>query len=121
VELFGEAKPHPKGKRQNVFGHEDTLKVAPKGVDKTHKDIDLLKLRTWSVEAKFTDAEVLDPDFLEHLRRVMVVMEPFVNCLNDMMTIIDNDEDEDENENENENENEVNDNDEVNGDDDDND
>ncbi|KDQ09205.1 hypothetical protein BOTBODRAFT_117451 [Botryobasidium botryosum FD-172 SS1] len=93
VELFGEAKPHPKGKRQNIFGHEDALKVAPKGVDKTHKDIDLLKLRTWVVETKFTDAEVLDPNFLDHLRRVMVIMEPFVNCLNDMMTIIDDDED----------------------------
>ena len=47
--LFGVAKPHPKGKRQNVFGHEDALKVAPKGVEKGHKDIDLLKLRTVAV------------------------------------------------------------------------
>ena len=37
VELFGEPKPHPKGERQNVFGHEDELKVAPKGVTKDHK------------------------------------------------------------------------------------
>jgi hypothetical protein len=32
-----------------VFGHEDALKVAPKGVDKGHKDIDLLKLRSVAV------------------------------------------------------------------------
>ena len=37
VELFGKGEPHSKGKRQNVFGAEDELKVAPKGVDKTHK------------------------------------------------------------------------------------
>lgn len=37
VELFGEAKPHPKGLRQNVFGMDDELKVAPKGVHKSHK------------------------------------------------------------------------------------
>ena len=49
VRLFGPAKPHAKGKRQNVFGHDDSLKVAPKGVDKAHKDIDLLKLRTVAV------------------------------------------------------------------------
>lgn len=51
VELFGQPKPHPKGTRQNVFGHDDALKVAPKleGVDKTHKDIDLLKLRSVAV------------------------------------------------------------------------
>lgn len=54
VKLFGEAKPHPKGLRQNVFGNEDALKVAPKleGVDKTHKDIDLLKLRSIAVVHK---------------------------------------------------------------------
>lgn len=36
VDVFGPAKPHKKGERQNVFGSEDMLKVAPKGVDKTH-------------------------------------------------------------------------------------
>ena len=37
VGLFGEPKPHPQGFRQNIFGCEDELKVAPKGIDKTHK------------------------------------------------------------------------------------
>ena len=37
VGLFGEAKPHPKGGRQNIFGRDDELKTAPKGVDKNHK------------------------------------------------------------------------------------
>ena len=49
VRMFGPAKPHPKGRRQNVFGHEDALKVAPKGIEKGHKDIDLLKLRSIAV------------------------------------------------------------------------
>ena len=35
--LFGPAELHPKGGRQNIFGAEDELRVAPKGVDKTHK------------------------------------------------------------------------------------
>jgi hypothetical protein len=34
---FGPPHPHPQGDRQSVFGHEDELKVAPKGVDKNHK------------------------------------------------------------------------------------
>ena len=33
--LFGKAQAE-KGKRSNIFGHEDELKTAPKGVDKTH-------------------------------------------------------------------------------------
>lgn len=53
VKYFGPAKPdgRGKGKRCNVFGAEDQLKVAPKieGVDKSHKDIDLLKLKTIGV------------------------------------------------------------------------
>ena len=53
VRLFGPPKPHPKGKRQNVFGHDDALKVAPKGVEKGHKDIDLLKLRSVAVFHKW--------------------------------------------------------------------
>ena len=64
--IFGEAKPKPspKGKkanpagtdsysqRRNVFGREDELKVAPKGVPKDHKDIDILKLRSFAVSVK---------------------------------------------------------------------
>lgn len=88
VKLFGEAKPHPKGETQNIFGREDELKVAPKGVGKDHKDIDLLKCRSFAVLHRFTDSEVLDPEFKQKLASVARVMQPFVHCLNDMMTII---------------------------------
>ncbi|KAF5328297.1 hypothetical protein D9758_017989 [Tetrapyrgos nigripes] len=44
VKFFGEPKPDPKGDRQNIFGGEDELKVAPKGVDKGHNLNDLLTL-----------------------------------------------------------------------------
>ena len=37
VAHFGEPAPHPKGARRSIFGMEDELKVAPKGIDKTHK------------------------------------------------------------------------------------
>ncbi|KAI0719799.1 hypothetical protein C8T65DRAFT_635198 [Cerioporus squamosus] len=87
--LFGPARPHPKGERQNIFGMEDELKVAPKGVDKTHKDIDLLKCRSFAVVYKFTDKQVLQPEFKEELANVAKVMRPFVHCLNDLMTIPD--------------------------------
>ncbi|KZT26118.1 hypothetical protein NEOLEDRAFT_1132677 [Neolentinus lepideus HHB14362 ss-1] len=93
VKLFGEPKPHPKGYRQSVFGFEDELKTAPKGVDKEHKDIDLLKLRTFSVVHRFSDDEVLDPGWKEELGRIVGIARPFVHCLNDMMTIPGDDED----------------------------
>ncbi|KIJ28563.1 hypothetical protein M422DRAFT_270162 [Sphaerobolus stellatus SS14] len=87
VAYFGAPKPHPKGERQNVFGGEDALKVAPKGIDKNHKDIDLLKLRSVAVIHRFLDSEVVAPDFQESLCKVVKVMQPFVHCLNDMMTL----------------------------------
>jgi uncharacterized protein (DUF2461 family) len=36
VAHFGKPEPHPEGKRQSIFGSEDQLKVAPKGIDKDH-------------------------------------------------------------------------------------
>lgn len=45
IEKFGSDKSNQDGSRTSIFGHSDQLKNAPKlpGVDKTHKDIDLLK------------------------------------------------------------------------------
>lgn len=36
VKYFGKPEPHSEGKKQSIFGGEDQLKVAPKGVDKDH-------------------------------------------------------------------------------------
>ncbi|KIY53899.1 hypothetical protein FISHEDRAFT_32138, partial [Fistulina hepatica ATCC 64428] len=87
VQYFGEPRPHPKGRRQNIFGMDDELKVAPKGVDKNHQDIDLLKCRSFAVMHRFLDSEVLSADFTRRLAEVSQVMRPLVHCLNDMMTI----------------------------------
>lgn len=95
VKFFGEAKPHPEGARQNIFGAEDELKVAPKGFAKDHKDIDLLKCRSFAVVHHFTDREVLALDFKEKAAVVARVMQPFVHCLNDMMTVAAGDSDSD--------------------------
>ncbi|ORX41119.1 hypothetical protein BD324DRAFT_613287 [Kockovaella imperatae] len=103
VEHFGPPKPHPKGKRQNVFGHDDALKVAPKGVDKSHKDIDLLKLRSIAVIHHFSDNEVLKKDFQDQVGELVRVMAPFVHLLNDFISVPagdNDDDDEDENGNE---------------------
>ncbi|KZT08078.1 uncharacterized protein LAESUDRAFT_724064 [Laetiporus sulphureus 93-53] len=91
VRYFGEPRPHPRGERQNIFGMQDELKVAPKGIEKTHKDIDLLKCRSFAVIYRFMDSEVLEPDFKETLCKVIKIVQPFVHCLNDMMTIQDAD------------------------------
>ncbi|KAG7093334.1 hypothetical protein E1B28_007014 [Marasmius oreades] len=94
VKIFGEAKPQSKGERSNIFGAEDELKVAPKGVVKDHKDIDLLKCRSFAVVHRFLDSEVLESDFNQKLANVARVLQPFVHCLNDLMTLQDHEEEE---------------------------
>jgi len=87
VAHFGEPRPHPKGNRQNIFGREDELKTAPKGVDKNHRDIDLLKCRSFAVSQSFSDDQVLSGTFIQELGNVARILRPFVHCLNDMMTV----------------------------------
>ncbi|KZT63515.1 hypothetical protein DAEQUDRAFT_815601 [Daedalea quercina L-15889] len=97
VRYFGEPTPDAKGERSSIFGREDELKNAPKGVAKDHPDIDLLKCRSFAVIHHFLDSEVLAPDFKQSLCKVVKIVKPFVHCLNDMMTIQDRDSsDEDE-------------------------
>ncbi|KAF8872469.1 hypothetical protein BD779DRAFT_1572821 [Infundibulicybe gibba] len=83
VKHFGEPEPHPDRIRRSVFGQEDELKVAPKGIDKTHKDIALLKC----------DHMVVEPGFKERLASVARVMQPFVHCMNDLITLAPDDDD----------------------------
>ncbi|GAA5980528.1 hypothetical protein JCM11641_006670 [Rhodosporidiobolus odoratus] len=95
VKLFGEPKPRMDKKRSSIFGAEDELKNAPKleGVDKTHKDIDLLKCRSFAVETQFSDEVVTSPDFLDTLKDAMETAAPFVQLLNDIISPPDDDDD----------------------------
>ncbi|KJA21364.1 hypothetical protein HYPSUDRAFT_216455 [Hypholoma sublateritium FD-334 SS-4] len=102
VKFFGKAERHPMGERQNVFGNDDELKVAPKGIAKDDKDIDLLKCRSFAVSHRFSDSEVLAPDFKDAIAVVAKVMQPFVHCLNDMMTVNNDDESDDDDDQEGE-------------------
>ncbi|KAI5476164.1 hypothetical protein MNV49_000382 [Pseudohyphozyma bogoriensis] len=99
VKYFGEPKA-VKGKRSSVFGQEDELKNAPKleGVTKEHPDIDLLKLRSIAVSTRFTDEEVLSPDFHKTVEKALEAVCPFVMCLNEMISPTPPDDDEGEDE-----------------------
>ncbi|KAJ7165042.1 hypothetical protein C8R46DRAFT_1097999 [Mycena filopes] len=90
IKYFGEPKP---GARRSIFGRDDELKVAPKGIPKTHEDIDLLKCRSFCVSYVLKDAQVLSPDFKNTLVEMVTLLMPFVHCLNDMLTIPPGDED----------------------------
>ncbi|KAK6533257.1 hypothetical protein TWF694_002210 [Orbilia ellipsospora] len=57
---------------------EDALKTAPKGYDKDHPDIELLRLKSYTIGKRITDDEILLPNSLDFLVDIIRVMEPFV-------------------------------------------
>jgi uncharacterized protein (TIGR02453 family) len=64
----------------------DELKSAPRGFDKEHKDIDLLRKKGFIAIRNFTDAEVLSPNFLEELDDTFKALRPFFNLFSDVLT-----------------------------------
>ncbi|QXP70236.1 DUF2461 domain-containing protein [Polaribacter sp. R2A056_3_33] len=64
----------------------DELKSAPRGFDKEHKDIDLLRKKGFVATRNFTDEEVLAPNFLEEVDKSFKALRPFFNLFSDVLT-----------------------------------
>jgi len=64
----------------------DALKTAPRGFDKEHSDIDLIKMKQFIITHKFTDVEVLSDDFLEKVDESFKAMRPFLNYMSEILT-----------------------------------
>jgi uncharacterized protein (TIGR02453 family) len=64
----------------------DELKSAPRGFDKDHKDIDLLRKKGFIAIRNFTDTEVLSPNFLVELDDTFKALRPFFNLFSDVLT-----------------------------------
>jgi len=71
-----------------TFGTLDgeQLKTAPKGFDKEHPDIDLLRYKQFIFSKQFTDEEVLSPDFGKRLDDAFQKMRPFFDLMSDVLT-----------------------------------
>jgi uncharacterized protein (TIGR02453 family) len=73
----------------NYFGSKfegDALKSAPRGFDKEHPDIDLLRKKGYIAVRNFTDEEVLAPNFLEEIDKSFVALRPFFNLMSAVLT-----------------------------------
>jgi uncharacterized protein (TIGR02453 family) len=62
------------------------LKTAPKGFDKEHKDIDLLRYKQFVISKKFTDKEALSPDFYKNVSDTFKKMRPFFDYMSESVT-----------------------------------
>ncbi|AWH87006.1 TIGR02453 family protein [Flavobacterium album] len=62
------------------------LKTAPKGFDKDHPAIDLIRKKQFLVVRKFTDKEVLDKNFKDEMLASFAAMRPFFDYMSDVLT-----------------------------------
>lgn len=73
---------------QKYFGElqGEELKTAPKGFDKEHPAIDLLRKKQYLVMRSFTDKEVLAPNFKEEVIKTFLAMRPLFDYMSDVLT-----------------------------------
>lgn len=64
----------------------DELKTAPKGFDKTHTAIDLIRKKQYLVTRPFTDKEVLSPSFQKEVLDTFQGMRPLFDYMSDVLS-----------------------------------
>lgn len=72
----------------NHFGSltGDKVKTAPRGFDKSHPDIELLRLKQYLVLKKFSDKEILGKDFHSKIVNTCLEMRPFFDYMSSVLT-----------------------------------
>lgn len=78
-----------KGKKlSSTWGelHGDQLKTSPKGFDKEHPAIDLLRYKQFLFRKDFSDKEVLDKAFLKNVNTSFKAIRPYFDYMSDILT-----------------------------------
>lgn len=73
---------------QKYFGaiQGEALKTAPKGYEKDHPAIDLIRKKSFTVHRNFTDAEVLSDGFLREVKLTFEAMRPYFDYMSEVLT-----------------------------------
>jgi uncharacterized protein (TIGR02453 family) len=62
------------------------LKTAPRGFDKEHPDVNLLRKKGFIATKNFTDQEVLSPNFIHQVDESFKALRPFFNLFSDILS-----------------------------------
>lgn len=73
---------------KDMFGtlEGEQLKTAPKGFDKEHPAIDLLRYKQFLIHRKFSNKEILAADFYKTAAHTLLAMLPLFDVMTDMLT-----------------------------------
>jgi len=74
-------------KFKDTFGgfEGEQVKSAPKGYDKDHPDIDLLKYKSFYVNKKYPMKDVLDKNFIKQIIKDYKVIRPYFDYMSDIL------------------------------------
>jgi len=64
----------------------DAVKTAPKGFDKNHSDIDLIRRKQFIFVRNFTDKEVLSKDFLKSVNESFIAIKAYFDFMSSVLT-----------------------------------
>lgn len=73
----------------SIFGSKfegSELKTAPKGFDKEHSAIDLIRKKGFIAVRKFTDKDVLSSDFIDKIDTSFMALRPFFDYMSEILT-----------------------------------
>ncbi|MGB2128987.1 MAG: DUF2461 domain-containing protein [Flavicella sp.] len=75
-------------KIKDIFGslQGSEVKTAPRGFDKTHPNIDLIRKKSFLLGRSFTDEEVLSVNFVNSVRESFEALRPFFDYMSDVLT-----------------------------------
>ena len=76
-------------KFNKYFGGElvgEELKTAPKGFQKEHPAIDLIRKKGFIAVRNFTDKEVLDKNFISEVKNSFMALRPFFDYMSEVLT-----------------------------------
>ena len=73
---------------QKIWGkmEGEELKTAPKGFDKEDPNIDLIRKKQFIFVRRFTDKEVMDPNFLETINDSFMAIRPYFDLMSNILT-----------------------------------
>jgi len=64
----------------------DAVKTAPKGFDKAHQNIDLIKRKQFIFLRNFTDEEVFSAGFIDEIEKSFKAIRPYFDYMSDVVT-----------------------------------
>lgn len=64
----------------------DAVKTAPRGFDKNHPNIDLIRFKSFYFERSFSDKEVLSEDFIFEIVKTFLTVRPFFDYMSEVLT-----------------------------------